>query len=80
MYFITSQTKAREAILRAAERLDKQNKESTEAPEGYKGTDDGRAAQELHHAHKILRTLNKEQINKLDSELEQGPSSWVSQN
>ncbi|KAF2352055.1 Lipid transport protein N-terminal [Trinorchestia longiramus] len=67
----TVQKRVQDALQRAAKQLQVQNKDRTDKPEQYKGSEDGRAAQSLHEAHKLIRTMRKEDMEKLDKQLKQ---------
>lgn len=69
------QERVKKAVERAAKQLQVQNKDSTEEPKDYSGSEDGRAVQSLFEAHKIVRTLPKDVLQQLDSELKQEEKS-----
>jgi hypothetical protein len=66
-----TQDRVMKALQRAADQLQVQNKDRTDKPEQYKGSEDGRAVQSLHEAHKLIRAMRKEDLDKLDKKLQQ---------
>lgn len=62
-------------IERTAQRCRLQNKDSTEEPTFYRGTEDGRIAQGMMDAMHLLRVLNLEKVQELDKKMRENP--WV---
>ncbi|XP_047737918.1 uncharacterized protein LOC108665513 isoform X2 [Hyalella azteca] len=60
-----------QAVQRAAKQLQVQNMDSKKEPKDYIGSEDGRAAQSLHEAHKLIRALPKDDLQKIDQQLQQ---------
>lgn len=60
-------------IEKIAQRCRLQNKDSTEEPTFYRGTEDGRIAQGMMDAMHVLRVLNYEKVQELDKKMQEHP-------